>query len=289
MKNIILYILFRTFSLAIQILPESISAKLGTGFGLFAHKVTKDRRELARDNFKKAFGDRYSEEKVKEIIKEVYKNIGLILVEFILLKKLNEDNINNYIQLKGENYLQEAFEREKGVIIYGAHFGNWEWMGAVISLLGYPLNAIARDQNNGFFNEKINEIREGTGVNVISKGISVRKAYRFLKKGQCVLILGDQDAGKDGWQTDFFDRPASTYSGAVKLAQRTGASIVPGFMIRNKFSRFNLEFYPGYQVPEEADHEKQKEILQKLVDKTEEVVTEYPSQWLWLHQRWKTY
>jgi KDO2-lipid IV(A) lauroyltransferase len=189
----------------------------------------------------------------------------------------------------GEDYLKEACERGKGVIIYGAHFGNWEWMAAVLALLGYPLNAIALEQSNGFFNEKINEIREEKGINIITKGISVRKTFSYLKNGECVYILGDQDAGKKGWEIDFFGQSASTYPGAVRLAQRTGASIVPVFLIRNKAGRFRLKIKQQHTIPHDINRDQQKEHLQELVNITEEVIKDYPSQWFWLHRRWKTY
>ena len=289
MKNMLLYLVFQLFSLFVLILPDKLRYYLGKAFGKFAYFITTDRREIVYENLKKAFEDKYDEEELKNMTKEVYYNTGLILVEFILLKKLNKDNLKDYIDVNGEENLKEAYEKDNGVIIYGAHFGNWELMGSAISLLGYPLNAIAQEQENSYFNKKVNEIRREKGVKIIPKGISVRKVYEALKKGECVFILGDQDARSRGWKMNFFGRPSSTYPGAVQLASRTGAIIVPTFLIRKGWRKYELKFYPPKEVKEDAKQEEKKQILQDLVGLTEEIIRDYPTQWFWLHRRWKTY
>jgi len=289
MKNFILYLLFQFFYFLVLLLPDKLRYYLGKLFGKFAYYITPERREIVYNNMKKSFKDKYSEEKLKKMTKEVYYNTGLILVEFILLKKLNKDNLKDFIEIKGEENLKKAYEKNNGVIIYGAHFGNWELMGSAISLLGYPLNAIAREQANSYFNRKINKIRRNKGVKIIPKGISVRKVYEAFKKGECVFILGDQDAKNKGWKMNFFDRPSSTFSGAVQMASRTGAIIVPTFLVRKGWRKYELTFYPPKEVSEDAQKEVKKQILQNLVDLTEEIIREYPTQWFWLHRRWKTY
>ncbi len=289
MKNFLLYILFEFFSVLVLVLPDKMRYFLGKYFGKFAYLVTSDRRRIVYNNLKKAFKDEYDEEKINNLTKEVYHNAGLILVEFILLKKLNKNNFKDYIEIEGEENLKKAFEKEKGIIIYGAHFGNWELMAAAISLLGYPINAIAKEQENSYFNTKINEIRKSKGINIISRGISVRKAYHHLKDGECVYILGDQDARSKGWKMNFFNRNASTFPGAVELSSRTGAIIIPTFLIRKGWRKYKLNFYPAIEIPEDAEKKEKKNILQNLVNLTEEIIRDYPDQWLWLHRRWKTY
>lgn len=289
MKNLILYLVFQFFSGLVLLLPDKLRYYLGKYFGKFAYHITKERRETVYNNLKKSFKNKYNEEELDNMTKEVYYNTGLILVEFILLKKLHKDNLKDFIEIKGEENLKKAYEKDRGIIIYGAHFGNWELMGSAISLLGYPLNAIAQEQENSYFNKKINEIRREKGIKIIPRGISVREVYESLKKKECVFILGDQDARSRGWKMNFFDRPSSTFPGAVQLASRTGAIIVPTFLVRKGWRKYELTFYPAREVGEEANKEEKKEILQELVDLTEEIIRDYPTQWFWLHRRWKTY
>ena len=289
MKNVLLFLLFQKYKLLVNLMPDRVRYYLGKGFGSFAYLVTKSRRIVAEDNLKMALGSNLSQEQIENTIKTVYQNMGLMLVEFILLSKLTGKNISDYIEVEGEDYLKDAFDRGKGVIIYGAHFGNWEWLAAAISLLGYPISAIAQEQNNSYFDRAVNKVREDKGIKILAKGMAVRKAYSRLKKGECLFILGDQDARKFGWKINFFDRPASTYPGAVQLAQRTGAAVVPAFLIREGWASHRLVFHSPQYAEKDLTEDEQKELLQELTDLTESVIRKHPAQWLWLHKRWKTY
>ncbi|MDI3547368.1 MAG: Kdo2-lipid lauroyltransferase/acyltransferase [Halanaerobiales bacterium] len=289
MKHLILYLLFEAISILIRVLPDRVRYYLGLGLGKLVFHLVKSRREVAAENIKKALGDELTADRIYQLTKKVYHHLGLMLVEFILLPKINRDNFRRYIRVENEEILKQALERGKGVIIYGAHFGNWEWMGAVISLLGYPFNAIVRKQNNPYFDARINQIRRGKGVRIIPKGMSVRKAYRCLKRGEGLLVLGDQDARSHGWEVTFFGQKTSTFPGAVQLARRTGAVIVPTFLIREAWGRHRLVFHQPYIISRDASEREQRELLQKLTAEIEAVIRSHPEQWLWLHRRWKNH
>ena len=162
-------------------------------------------------------------------------------------------------------------------------------MGAVLALKGYKVYSIAQEQNNSLFDEKINKIRSNAGVGIIPKGLSIRKAFKVLKANEILAILGDQHARRDGWKIDFFDRPALTFPGAVKFAQRTGAPIVPIFFHRQGWLKHDLKCYPPREIDKDASEAELREELQSLVKLTEEEIKKEPVDWMWLHKRWKTY
>lgn len=284
MLDLILYCIFLMIYYFIRIIPNGYF--IGRGLGILVYKLLKDRRKITIDNLKIVFGDELSDKEIIALCKETYQQLGITLIEFIKLKKIKKEDIDTLIDVEGLEYLQEAYETGRGVIVYSAHFGNWEWLGSIISLLGYPFNAIARAQNNPYFDKKINEIRSSKGVNIIPRGMSVRKALRALRRGEILYILGDQNARGNGWLMDFFGQPALTYPGAVQLANRTGAVVLPVYLIRKEPGKFVLKVYPYYELPQKADEKDEKELLGKLTRTMENVVYKYPEQWLWLHRRW---
>ncbi|MFW5980442.1 MAG: lysophospholipid acyltransferase family protein [Halanaerobiaceae bacterium] len=287
LKNIIIYCLFMIFYFIIKILPDRLRLYFGKGFGRFAYMMTGKRRKIAEKNLKLALGEKFKDKEIEKIIKKVYQHLGLVLVEFIMQDDINENNYKKFFEIQGVEYLKEAFSGGKGVILYSAHLGNWEWLAAFISLLGYPVNAIAYEQKNSYFNKKINNIREKSGVNIIPKGFSVREAYKKLKKGEGLYILGDQSAHSNGWKTDFFGQPSLTYQGAVQLAQRTGAVILPVFFVRKDWNNHQMVFYPPREVAATASEKEQKQELQELTSLVEKEIEKNVPQWLWLHRRWK--
>lgn len=203
--------------------------------------------------------------------------------------KFTEEDIDVMVDFDGLKYLDQALKKEKGVILYTAHLGNWELLGAVLALKGYKVYSIAQEQNNSLFDEKINTIRSNAGVGIIPKGLSIRKAFKVLKNNEILAILGDQHARRDGWKIDFFGRPALTFPGAVKFAQRTGAPIVPIFFNRKGWLKHELKCYSPRKIDKDASKAELREELQSLVKLTEEEIKKVPADWMWLHKRWKTY
>lgn len=287
MKNIFSYLLFLLFINIIKVLPYSLCKKLATGLGILLYNLLKGRNKIIRNNLSKAFPGEYTEEEREELIKKIYRNLGMTFIEFMLLEKLTNDEINSYISVEGKENLDNIKKDGKGVILYTAHFGNWEWQGAHFSIKDYPVVAIARDQNNPFFNKRINKIRRSKNVEMIPRDGALRKIIKSLHKGKYLYILGDQNARRRGWQIDFFGRKASTYTGPVRLASSTGAYILPVFMAREDWMKHKIFIYPPYQIEKGSSKKEQQEDLQYLTELTEKVISKYPDQWFWLHRRWK--
>mgnify|MGYP001033291016 CR=1 FL=1 len=287
MKNRLLYLFFKVFIGITKILPYRACAGLGKGIGSLLYRLLKSRNRMVRTNIAKAFPGKFSTEEIEQIIKDMYHNLGMTFVEFMLLERLSKEEIASCITVEGEEYLVEMAKKDKGVILYSAHFGNWEWQAIYFAVQGCPVTAIAKDQKNPYFNRRINEIRSSKGVEIIPSQRSLKNVYKRLEEGNFLYILGDQNAGKRGWQMKFFWRKASTYSGPVRLAARTESYILPVFMVREGWMKHRILVYPPYQIDRDATKEEQEELLQELTSLTEKVISTYPEQWFWLHRRWK--
>jgi len=287
MKDKLSIFFYNLFKLITRILPRDKARYSGIIIGKLAYHLTPKRRKRARDNLKKAL--KISQEEADQLIREVYQNLGLDFAEFLLEEDFTEEDINEMVDFIDLEYLDEALEKGNGVILYTAHFGNWELLGAVLALKGYKINSIAREQNNLLFDKKINKIRRDLGIGIIPRGIAVRKAFKALQNNEIVAILGDQDARSDGWRLKFFDRPASTFPGAVQFARRTGALIVPGFFTRKGWLKHQFRCYQPRRISLESSEQDLREELQSLLDLTEEEIRKSPADWMWLHKRWKTF
>lgn len=287
MKDKISIFLYNILRFVLQKLPAKAGLYLGRLVGYLAYLLSPARREHSRQNLKKALA--VNEKESKRLIKKVYQNLGYNLTEFLIEDSLTKEDIEKMVEFEGLEYLDQALKKGKGVILYTAHFGNWELLGAVLALKGYQINSIAKKQKNSLFDQKINKIRNKIGIGVIPKGLAVRQAFKKLKAKEIVAILGDQDARSKGWKLNFFDRDASTYAGAVQFAQRTGAVIVPAFLERENFLDHKLKIYPPQKISQNTSEAELKKRLQSLLNLTEKEIRENPADWLWLHKRWKTY
>jgi KDO2-lipid IV(A) lauroyltransferase len=287
MKDKLSILLYNLFKLITKSLPRNNADIVGIIISKLAYYITPERRKRARANIQRALG--VSKAEAERFTREVYKNLGLNFAEFLLEEELNEEDINQMVEFIDIDYLDQALKKGNGVILYTAHFGNWELFGAVLALKGYKINSIAREQNNLLFDKKINKIRKDLGIGIIPRGLAVRQAFKALKNNEIVAILGDQDARSNGWKLNFFERPASTFPGAVQFAERTGAEIVPAFFSRKGWLKHQFKCYPPRKIEAGSTDQELKEKLQSLVDLTEAEIKKSPADWMWLHKRWKTF
>jgi KDO2-lipid IV(A) lauroyltransferase len=168
------------------------------------------------------------------------------------------------------------------------HMGNWELMGAVSVILGYPLDVIVQKQSNPLSDAMINDLRRKAGMGVIDRGRAVSETIRALKKNRIVAFLSDQDAHEEGVFTPLFERPASTPRGPAILALRLKAPMVTTVIRRNADGTHRFLIRP-LDVKISGDKEKDVyAIISEFNRRLEGYVRENPGQWLWFHRRWKT-
>lgn len=288
--DLLITLIYKFVSLVILVLPDRIRYKLGIFLGKLLLKTVKSYSEAAYDNMRRVLNEELTTAEIEQLVEENFTHMGLVIVEFIMVRKLNKHNFRNYINLtiEGEKHLKEAYAKGKGVIIYAAHLGNWEWLGAFIHFLGYPLVALAKRQHNKSFDRSINKIRRDKGIKILyTRKMAQRDAYMALKKNECLYVLGDQYPLSNGWPIRFFGEPTYAFSGVVRFAQKTGAMIVPSFLVREGWRKHRLVFLKPYQVAKETNLKQQQKILQELTDQVETMIRQYPAQWLWIHKRWR--
>jgi KDO2-lipid IV(A) lauroyltransferase len=132
-------------------------------------------------------------------------------------------------------------------------------------------------------------VRESSGLKIIPRRISALAAVRRLRRNEIVGILADQNTRKQNVFVDFFGVKAATTPGPAALALRTGAHLVPAFMLREGPGRHKLIIEEPIEPVRTGDLE--ADIIattQKCADILEKYVRQYPPQWFWVHRRWSS-
>ena len=221
------------------------------------------------------------------IAKRSTTRFGNMFLQVLCLPQINKDNIKNYVQLEGQDYLTEALSYGKGAVLATSHSGNWEIMGTALALHGFPLVCVAQKQTNVQMDRFINEYRTMSGMQIIYK-TGVRDMIKLLGEGKVIGILMDQDANRDGVMVNFFGRLASTAKGAAALGRLKDAPIVPVFITEHSDGSHTGILHPPVWV--EKTNDREHDILvttQQLTTIIEQHIRKYPQEWFWLHNRWK--
>jgi KDO2-lipid IV(A) lauroyltransferase len=225
------------------------------------------------------------------ILRGVYRSLGWQLVEFCRMAGYTPENTRIWIRTEGLEYYLAAKARGKGVLIVTGHLGAWELSSFYHSLMGYPMGMVIRRLDNRRLDDYVNRLRCLHGNRVLHKDDFARGLLTAMRAGETVGILMDTNMRPpQGVFVEFFGRLACTASGLARVALKTGAAVLPGFMVwesaeQKYVLRFGEELNFTHRGNAEADT---LAFTQMCAAATEEWIRRYPDQWLWIHRRWKT-
>ncbi len=290
MSAYFVYLLLRGFSFTVNLLPESLSLWMGRKLGKIVYCFDLEHRRAAFENLHIAFGREKSEREIRSIANKHFQNLGMTAIEFFRLPHMDVGDFQEKVKIEGLEICKKALNNKKGVLLLLSHFGNWELMGLMSKFLGTSIAVVARPmKKNKRLNSLVEEIRRGTGLEVIPTEKASRKVMRVLSENRMAGILIDQRAKRsEGVWIDFFGKKAPSTPALAVLAMRTGAPVVPVFMIRNGHRKHRLLIQNPLQLASTGDIKKDVEINTQLMNQTlESMIRQYPDQWFWVHRRWE--
>ncbi len=273
---IILFSLFKIFGLKVS---SYLSGKMFTLIGpLFRSK------KKINQNISIVF-DKKSNLELKDFKKKMWNYYGRILAEYIFLKNFRNDTSNKYIDIEGNNFLDEIKMNNESVIFVSGHFDNFELMAMHLEKCKINLSAIYRPLNNFFLN-KIMEYwrRKYICKNQIKKGrSSIRELIKLFNNGTSVALMIDQRVS-EGIKSNFFNKKAYTTTIPAQFVKKFNCRVVPIHIDRKNGIKFKLKIFKPIKFNQNDSIEK---ITEELNLWLENRILENPSKWIWTHDRWK--
>lgn len=165
----------------------------------------------------------------RKTVRGIFKNHTRNIVEMFTMSRRTAQEIQQGMTGRGLDILDTELEAKRGVILVTVHVGNWEWGALYLGSLGYRLHVVAGMQMNRLLTGALKDIKERCGIEVVNPEHSYRKLFRALEHNGVVALLVDGDIFLGGAEVTFFNKRIHLPTGAVRLARRTGASIVGAF------------------------------------------------------------
>jgi KDO2-lipid IV(A) lauroyltransferase len=294
MKRIALFLqtaVAYVISLFIAILPLSVALRLGAFIGVLLYKLLGSRRKIAIENLEKIDRDLVKDKRrAEEIIRESFINLGKLIIECIKVLHGFGKKILDRIEIDGIENFDNAAKKGKGIFIISGHCGNWELLALCISYKLRPLTYAVRAIDNPFVNQVIEKYRTRFGNTVIYKRGALKTIFSEIKHKGLVMMLIDQSAmPKEGVQIDFLGRPAWAMKSPIVIARRTGGTVLPAFIKRTPTGH-KVEIHPEIELSSNEDPETAiAEDTRLFAGYVENYIRENPTQWYWVHRRWKSY
>lgn len=287
-KNWCIYIIVKFFVNLLRWMSRPRAIKVMKGLALIAFYLAAKERKKTIRHLSLVYGGIKSEKEIKLMARKVFKNLGRNATDAIRLPVVMRNGIESIVKAQGMEHMDAALARGKGVVALTAHLGNWELLGAWLASEGYPLNVVGAPVYDPRLDKMLVLGRNTAGYKNIARGKATREILRALRKGEVVGILIDQDTRVDGVFAEFFGKKAHTPTGPIVLAQKTGAAIVPIFIHICDDNIHLIECGEEIKLESTDDHDRDMLVnAQKYNDVYEKVIRRYPTQWVWMHERWK--
>jgi KDO2-lipid IV(A) lauroyltransferase len=271
-------------------LPRGAARSVGAAIGWLCWKLLGGLRRTGMRNLAMAYPEKTEAER-GAILGKVYRNLGWQIAEFCKMGSYTQAASSRFVRYEGlENYLR-AREKGKGVLVLTGHLGAWELSSFYHSLRGYPMSLVIRRLDNPLVDRLVNSIRCMHGNRVIHKDDFARGLLTAMHSGETVGILMDTNmTPPQGLFVPFFGVEACTASGLARVALRTDAAVLPGFLLWEETEqRYVLRFGEELTLVRSGDTQADIAANTALFTATiEAYIRQYPEQWLWVHRRWKT-
>ncbi len=247
-------------------------------------------RKRAIENLRASFPDK-DEKWIIKTGRRSFEHLVMLVMDTLFTPRLvHRNNWDKYSAYRDIEYSKWLMQGGQPLIFVAGHYANFEIIGYLLGVFGFDVYSVARPLDNPYINKWLYGVRERAGQKIIDKKGATERMDELMSQGSTLCFIVDQDAGKKGVFVDFFGRKASTYKSIALLAIQYKRPIGVGYSLR-KDNKFFFEIGIERLIfPEEWQDKDDpvRWITQQYTKALEDVIRRDPTQYWWLHRRWKT-
>lgn len=274
-----------------ELLPLEYFNHCASVVGRISYLLGGRYRRIVDNNLRMAFGFSKTEKEYSDIAKIVYQNMLLNAFEVAKLFHAAPSLIKELVTVHGLEHLDAALSKGNGVVAVSAHMGNFSLIGPRLIMENYPFSLVLRDPRDEILAKLLRNLRSNVGIESIPvhpRRACIAQSLACLKRNGILFLQIDQNASSQDLWVDFFGWQVPTFKGPVVFSMRTGAPLIPMFIVRDSSGQHQLTISPPFTLKRTGNQE--DDILHNTSSLTkliEGYIEKYPTQWWWFHRRWK--
>ena len=281
------YYAFRLAGALVPLIPQ----RLGYGLaGLLAWAVSilpLPVNRVLRANLRQALGPGSDKGEVSRLARAVLRNSVVNYYELFLLPSISPEEVARRISIQGLEHGERALAMGKGLIVTMPHFGNFNLASQLMRYYQVPVTMVVEDLEPPAFYDYVTGLRIAHGIKAVPVSQSLRPVVRALHANEAVGLAADRDVTGGGEWLPFFGAPARIPVGHVKLALRTGAPILPCFVVRESNDHSQVYIEEPLFLASSGDPQRDvRKGARRIVALMERYIRAYPDQWLAFQPIW---
>jgi len=277
--------------LAFRCLPPKALIFISKIVGSLLFCLFKKYRKRVIGNLSIAFGREKDLHEIKKLARKVFFHFTLTPLESIYMAANPLERFILKMKMNGKEHLDAALANGNGAIALGAHLGSFTLLGTRLAAEGYVFNTIIKNANFPKLMKRIDTHGRRIGQKLFfpkPAATSIKKSLNCLRRNEILYLVADEQQRRGGLPVPFFGQRAYTVPGPAILSLKTGAPILPMFVLRGNGIERTLVIGRPIEIERTSDEKSDIKILTaKFTEVIEEAVRRYPSQWAWLNRRWK--
>jgi KDO2-lipid IV(A) lauroyltransferase len=289
-KYRVIYLLVKFLITISNWMPRSLWLKFCGTLGNIAYLLAVKSKAQTIKHLTMAFRDEKSKQEIEKIARDVFIMLGKNAGDILRASNVSSlTELDKFVVMKGFENFETAIARGKGVVFVACHMGAFELQITSLALRGLNFMVIGTPLKDKRLNDLMWKHRNKNGTNAVERDKATFPMLKVLKSGGSVALLIDQDTKVKSTFVDFFGMSAATPVGAALLALKTGAAVLPAFSHLGDDGLQHIEILPEIVLRntgnEEDDIQYNTQVFTNAIEKQ---IRKYPSQWVWMHERWKT-
>jgi Kdo2-lipid IVA lauroyltransferase/acyltransferase len=269
----------------ISVLPLPMLSAIGSGLGILTYRLFGSRRRIAATNIRMVFPELTEAERT-QLTREHFKQMGRSVASMGMNWFASTRRLERLFQIEGREHLDRLVQQGSNVILLAPHFVALEIGGIFISRI-YPTIGMYQFIKNPAMDRMVRNGRSRFGGELVERKASMHQLIRRIRSGKLFYYLPDQDAGrKRGIFVPFFGIETATYPMLSQFARLSRAKVVTCLTQQLDGGRgWKVILLPPLDPFPTDDEARDTEYMNRTI---EEAIRLMPSQYFWLHKRFKT-
>lgn len=287
MRAYLAYGVYRVLGELTGRMPPRVGYWIAGWMGTLIYWLLPGTRRVVTHNLRHVLGPDVPDAEVRACTRRACVNIAKCHYDLFRLARRSADEIREMASVDGAERLLQPVAEGRGVVMIAAHVGNVDVAGQLPAIYGAPITgAVEHVQPECLFQYTL-RLRQKHGLRLIPMDNALIGLYRALKRGEIVVLPVDRNLSDNAREMSFFGKPTLLPDGPVRLAERTGAALIPALVWRRPDNSLGVWVAPEIELPRTGDREADvSACMEKVVAVVEQHIAKYPDQWLMASPVW---